>query len=74
MPNQNTHIERFNRTYREEVLSSYLFEDLDEVRQITWVWMLSYNEDRPHGTLGGRLPTAFREKVEAKNSTLELSC
>jgi transposase InsO family protein len=31
----------------EEVLSSYLFNDLDEVRDITWEWMLCYNEERP---------------------------
>ena len=73
-PNQNAYIERFNRTYREEVLSSYLFDDLDEVREITWEWMLCYNEERPHKSLGGLPPVAFREKVEAENSTLELSC
>ena len=72
-PNQNAYIERFNRTYREEVLSSYLFDDLDEVREITWEWMLCYNEERPHKSLGGLPPVAFREKVEAENSTLELS-
>jgi putative transposase len=73
-PNQNAYIERFNRTYREEVLSSYLFDDLDEVREITWEWLLIYNEERPHDALGGLPPAAFREKVEAENSTLEMSC
>lgn len=72
-PDQNAYIERFNRTYREEVLSSYLFDDLDQVRQLTWEWMISYNEERPHDALGGLPPVAFREKTEAENSTLELS-
>ena len=65
-PNQNAYIERFNRTYRNEVLSCYLFEDLDDVREITWDWMQVYNEERPHTSLGGLPPAVFRKKVEAK--------
>ena len=65
-------IERFNRTYREEVLNSYLFEDLDQVREITYDW-LDYNEQRPHDALGDLPPTVFREQQTIKNSTYELS-
>ena len=72
-PNQNAYIERFNRTYREEVLNSYLFEDLDDVREITADWLISYNEQRPHDALGGLPPAIFREQTKQENSTLELS-
>lgn len=72
-PNQNAYIERFNRTYREEVLNSYLFEDLDQVREITYNWLIAYNEGRPHDALGGLPPTVFRERQTAKTSTFELS-
>ena len=72
-PNQNAFIERFNRTFRSEVLSAYLFEDLDQVRQIAWEWMIEYNEERPHDALGKIPPRAFREKVEAGNSSYKLS-
>jgi putative transposase len=72
-PNQNAFIERFNRTYREEVLNSYLFEDLDQVREITYDWLIAYNEQRPHDALGGLPPVTFREQQTVKNSTYELS-
>ena len=72
-PNQNGLIERFNRTYREEALNCYLFEDLDQVREITADWLIKYNEQRCHDALGGLPPTIFRERQTAKNSTYELS-
>jgi putative transposase len=59
-PNQNAFIERFNRTYRDEVLDEWLFEDLFQVREISWEWMQSYNETRPHDALGGLLPAGYR--------------
>lgn len=72
-PNQNAFIERFNRTFRSEVLSAYLFEDLDQVRQIAWEWMIEYNEQRPYDSLGKIPPAVFRRQIEARNSTYELS-
>ena len=35
-PNQNAYIERFNRSYRTEVLDTWLFRNLDEVKEISW--------------------------------------
>jgi putative transposase len=43
-PNKNAYIERFNQMYREEVLNTWLFRDMDEVRELSWAWMLEYNE------------------------------
>jgi putative transposase len=43
-PNQNAYIERFNRTYRDEVLSAYLFESIEQVQRITDDWLIEYNE------------------------------
>jgi putative transposase len=58
-PAQNAYIERFNRTYREEVLDAYLFDDLQEVRYITERWLEAYNSIRPHEALQGVPPRQF---------------
>ena len=58
-PAQNAYIERFNRTYREEVLDAYLFDDLEEVRHITERWLEDYNTIRPHEALQGLPPRQF---------------
>lgn len=72
-PNQNAYIERFNRTFRHEVLDAYLFDSLQEARDVASEWMIDYNEERPHDALHGMAPTVYREKISAGNSTLELS-
>lgn len=72
-PNQNAFVERFNRTYRTEVLDAYLFESLEDVRRITEAWIREYNEERPHDATGRVPPSEYRRQIEAKVSTLEWS-
>lgn len=69
-PDQNAYVERFNRSYREEILSAYLFDSLVQVQEITDSWLVSYNEQRPHDALGSLPPAMYRTQVlEAKKSS-----
>jgi putative transposase len=73
-PDQNAFIERFNRTYRSEVLNAYLFDSISQVREITDDWLRRYNEIRPHDALGSLPPARYRERLLVMdNSTLQLS-
>ncbi|MEC4091937.1 IS3 family transposase [Pseudoalteromonas rubra] len=69
-PQQNGFVERFNGSFRREFLDAYLFESLNQVREMTWFWRLDYNEERTHESLGNMPPAAYRAKLE--NSSLEL--
>ena len=72
-PNQNAFIERFNRTYRHEVLDAYVFESLDQVREISAQWMQEYNEERPHDALARVPPATYRAQITARSSPLAVS-
>lgn len=63
-PAQNGFIERFNRTYREEVLDMNLFSNLIEAREISVEWLKDYNNERPHESLCGLAPVDFAKRRE----------
>ena len=67
-PQQNAFVERFNRLYREDVLDAYLFQDIQQVGVLSDHWKEDYNENHPHGSLGGKSPRKYlRTELEGKN-------
>ena len=58
-PTQNAFIERFNRTYRTEILDFYLL-----AREITERWLAEYNNERPHESLNNLTPEEYRLMAE----------
>lgn len=60
-PTQNAYIERFNGSFRRELLDAHLFRSLAHVRQLVDEWMLDYNTQRPHQALNFMTPIEFKQ-------------
>lgn len=58
-PMQNGYIERFNRTYREDVLDMNIFQDIHQVRELTDKFTEDYNQNHPHKSLENMTPIEF---------------
>ncbi len=58
-PQQNSYIERFNRSYREDILDMYAFRNLQQARDLSSDWQIEYNYDRGHTSLGGKSPVEY---------------
>ena len=61
-PMQNGYIERFNRSYRQDVLDANLFTNLTEVKLLSDEFEEDYNLHRPHESLGDLTPVEYRLK------------
>jgi putative transposase len=67
-PNQNGFVERFNRTYREDVLNMNIFENINQVREKTEEFLEDYNNYHPHDSLGKMSPVEFMKTKTKKKS------
>jgi putative transposase len=76
-PNQNAFGERFNRSFKDEVLNANLLNSVDQAQAAADDWVQDYNEFRPHEPLGDVAPMEFmhrkfvKEVFNFKLSTLQ---
>jgi putative transposase len=61
-PYQNGYVERFNKSYREEVLDAFSFTRIKEANALSQAWAWIYNNERPHKSLGYQPPITFAQQ------------
>jgi len=77
-PMQNGYIERFNRTFREDVLDAWLFSGIREASEKFDEWKQRYNNEHLHGSLGNMSPNQYADRFsgasprKTKQSSKEL--
>lgn len=58
-PQQNAIVERFNKTYREDILDANLFYSIEQAQELTNHWVYEYNNERQHESLGDKAPNHY---------------
>jgi putative transposase len=64
------YIERFNGTFRDEVLDANSFASLEQARSVSNEWLHVYNEQRAHRSLGKLPPKEFKARWQQQQSLL----
>ena len=72
-PTTTGKVERFHRTLREEFMSGRVFDSIPHAQAELDAWVASYNQDRPHSSIGMVYPvdrfTAAPEQSRAADTT-----
>ena len=68
-PWQNAFTESFNSRFRDECLALEVFDNLTAAKRLTIQWQSSYNDRRPHSSLGYMTPLQF-----ARQCTASVAC
>ncbi|MEQ9815472.1 MAG: IS3 family transposase [Azospirillaceae bacterium] len=64
-PTDNAFIEAFNGRLRAECLNAHWFVSLADAAEKLEAWRRDYNEERPHGAIGNKVPAALIEPAHA---------
>ena len=60
-PTENAYIERFNGSFRRELLNAYVFRSLKEFRELAEEYIQDYNNHRPHKALNYLTPVEYEQ-------------
>ena len=58
-PWENAYSETFNSRFEDKLLNRELFSNLTEAKVLVEEYHLSYDNDRPHSSLGYQAPTEY---------------
>jgi transposase InsO family protein len=64
-PTDNAFIEAFNARLRAECLNAHWFLSLADAAEKLEAWRGDYNEQRPHGAIGNKVPAALMKSAHA---------
>jgi putative transposase len=63
-PTDNSFVETFNGSLRDECLNVHWFATLSEARTVLEVWRKDYNESRPHSALRDLTPVEYARTIK----------
>jgi len=63
-PMENGYVERFNRTFREQIMDAYLFSSISQFNIVAEKKIFDYNHNHSHKSLGRKSPVEFAPRQQ----------